>query len=190
MGWLPLLSGRRTAAGILGALSVELKTIVHPTVEIGGIKLPVGRHLSRHVRSFMFRGSYELEDQDILRTALAGDDVVMELGTGLGFVACLCAKRIGSSRVFTYEANPALEPYIRHAFRLNGVDPALEMCMLAREGGERTFYIESNFWDSGLSPVSDNGIPVRVPVRPIGAEIARIRPSLLLMDIEGGELEG
>lgn len=60
---------------------------------------------------------------------LDADDVVMDVGTGIGLVATLCAQRIGSERVYTYEANPALERPIRETFELNRVSPHLEMCM-------------------------------------------------------------
>jgi FkbM family methyltransferase len=112
----------------------------------------------------------------------------MELGTGLGVVATYAAGRIGSDRVFTYEANPALAPLTRDTFELNRVSPAFETCLLGEAPGETTFYVGEDFRVSSTIPSDiDSPIPIRIPVKSLNDELQRIRPTFLIVDIEGGE---
>ncbi len=132
-------------------------------------------------------GVYETTEARIVRYAIEPDDTVLELGTGLGFLASLCSKRIGDGRVHTYEANPALERIIRKNFRLNGIAPRLEMCVLGEEAGFITFWVMDTFWSSSTIRRHPNARPIRVPVKRFNDELGRIRPSFLIVDIEGGE---
>lgn len=125
----------------------------------------------------------------MVSSAVTPDDVVMELGTGLGLIATFCAKRIGPDRVFTYEANPQMEPLIRETFALNGVAPSLSMCLLGASAGEQPFFLHRDFWASSKIQSEGNTVQVSVPVRPLNEELARINPTFLVIDIEGGELE-
>lgn len=168
---------------------VEYLTLVRPTVEIAGVRLRVGRHLSPNMRHYLYKGQYETRELDIVRGALKPDDMVMELGTGLGVLATYCAQRIGSDRVFTYEANPALEPHIRETFALNGVSPSLSTCVLGSEVGEATFYVAKEFTESSTHRRDPGMKAVTVPMGSLNAEIHRIDPAFLIADIEGGEYD-
>lgn len=161
----------------------------HPVVEVAGVRLRVGRHVSPTVRHCLLNGDYENEELATVAAALQPDDVVLELGTGLGLIATFCAKRVGSDRVFTYEANPALEPHIRRTFALNGVSPSLSIALLGESTGNRTFYVTRNFWASSVIRPAGRAKAVTVPVKVLDDELRRIDPTFLVTDIEGGELE-
>jgi FkbM family methyltransferase len=130
---------------------------------------------------------------------LAPDDVVLEIGAGIGFISALCAKRVGSERVTAVEANPALLPRIRATWARNGVAPTLVFGVLAREGGEAELWVADEFVASaaqapraasaqaGAAARAENS--VRVPQLAVGELMARVRPSCLVIDIEGGEAE-
>jgi FkbM family methyltransferase len=155
-------------------------------VEIAGVRIDVSA-IDPSVVEFMRAGAYEAGELRALATALRPGDVVMELGTGIGLLSTYCAQRVGSGRVFTFEANPELEPLIRETFRLNAVAPTLEMCLLGERPGEAEFFVHQAFWGSTAVDRAGAARSVRVPVRPLNEAIARIRPSLLVMDIEGAE---
>ncbi len=125
----------------------------------------------------------------MIDSRLEPDDIVMELGTGLGFVSSFCAKKIGSERVFTYEANPALETVIQHTYTLNNVHPYSNILLLADQIGEQTFYVNKSFWASSTIQRSSSDRPVQVPVKSFNEEVEKINPSFLIIDIEGGEYE-
>jgi FkbM family methyltransferase len=155
-------------------------------LEVAGVKVRVGYHLAPETREALYadRGFYEERTARMIQARLSPDDVVMELGTGLGVIAAFCAKAIGSDRVFTYEVMPALESHIRANFALNGVSPTLSICLLAEEEGERTVYVPEAYWGRAGGRKA-----VTVKARPFNDEVARIDPTFLVVDIEGGEYE-
>ena len=158
-------------------------------VELGSVRLRIGSHLSPAILRAIYRGYYEAPELACLQRALTPSDVVLELGTGLGFLAAFCARRVGSDRVFTFEANPGLRPLIEETFRLNGVAPRLESVMLGPARGRHAFYVERDFWISstrrGPRPVE----VLDVPVWALNEELERRHPTVLIIDIEGGEVE-
>jgi FkbM family methyltransferase len=157
-------------------------------VELSGVKLRLTPYVDRRVLDAIVEGSYEADELEMVKQRLAPDDVVMELGTGLGLLSTFCAKRIGSARVFTFEANPALEPIIRSTFTLNGVSPTLEMRAVGPRAGTVTFHVPPDFW--GASTVKyRHARTISVPMTPFNEHTARIRPTFLIIDIEGGEYE-
>jgi len=160
------------------------------SVTIAGIRVPVPGDISAVLQDELVRyRSYETAEIDILQARLTKRDVVLEVGTGLGLVASYCARRIGSHRVFTFEANPSMAPLIRDTFALNGVWPELQLGTLGSRGEARPFYVERDFWASSTIRRSAEATAIEVPVLPVNEVLQRIRPTFLLIDIEGGECE-
>ena len=153
-----------------------------------GVMLPV-RHplVSPGIAREIYLGDYEAKEIEIISRRLATDDVVFEVGAGLGYLSAYCAKRTGSDKVFTYEANPELIPLIRETHARNAVTPTLTNALLAQGEGEREFRIEADFWAS--SAHRDGGRAITVKQVDLNSELARIRPSFMIVDIEGGEAE-
>ena len=159
-------------------------------VDNQGVLLPTeGSGISRGIRRQIFFSEYEDKEIEIVSRRLASDDVVMEVGAGIGFLSAYCAKRIGSERVFAYEANPALMELIAATYRANGVAPTVRNVLLARGEGTREFHVEPEFWASSALPGSGNARTIRVPQADLNSELQRVRPSFLIVDIEGGEIE-
>jgi len=150
-------------------------------VNIEGIKIPVTEDLSGGPLEALYGGYYEKNELRLIKSELHQNDIVMELGTGL--------KKIGSERVFTYEANPSLEPHIFHTYSLNQVAPNLKICLLGDKPGEQTFYIRRNFWASSIIQRSQNDKAIKVPVKSFNQEVQQINPTFIIIDIEGGEYE-
>ena len=137
----------------------------------------------------IYLGEYESREIDIVAQKLEASDVVLEVGAGLGFLSAFCARRIGGERVHAFEANPALLPLIRATYERNGVTPAAHNVLLARGAGECTFHVEEDFWASSTTARSPQAKAIQVPQRDLNAELQRIAPSFLIVDIEGGEGE-
>jgi FkbM family methyltransferase len=170
-------------------LRVEYQNIRRPVAELGGIKIPVSRALSDNIRAAIFDGYYESAELRTVRTKLEPDDRVMEIGAGVGFISSYCAKKVGSDRVFAYEANPQMEMLIRDVYALNGVTPLLQMCIVSDREGEQTFYIDPDFWSSSTMRHGTRSSAVAVPTKKLNDEILRVDPTFLIMDIEGGEYD-
>ena len=159
------------------------------TIDVGGVKVRLGSYCSLPLAVSMLDGQYELPERTLVSEALEDKDIVLELGTGIGVVTVLCARRLGAGRVHSFEANPNLIPVAEETFRLNGVAPALENTILGVREEEKTFYVEKNFWSSSTVKRSAKSRAVKVAVRRLDEAIERLRPTMLIVDIEGGEAE-
>jgi FkbM family methyltransferase len=154
-----------------------------------GVLLELDRRIPPEIMEYLYSGEYERSELKALRRHLRPDDVVMELGAGIGFISLACAKRIGAARVFSFEANPALEPLILRNYELNQLSPTLEIGVLGEGNGETDFYVHDHYWLSSTQPGVPNTRHIRVPARPLNDKIRQIDPTFLIMDIEGGERE-
>ena len=137
----------------------------------------------------MSRGRYERDELRLIGQLLSPDDVVLEVGAGLGVLSAYCAKRLGSSRVFAYEANPDLEASIRDTYSLNHVQPTLEMCAVGADAGKVTLYRDKDLWASSVLRPPGRVRPVEVPVKALSEVAQVVRPTLLIVDAEGAEGE-
>ena len=145
--------------------------------------------ISESLRKTLYFGRYEVDEARIIHDKLAMDDIVLELGAGIGYLSALCAKRIGNERVYAFEANPNLEKVIRKTYALNAVQPALAMAALGHRPGKTSFFLEHNFWSSSTVKRSADATAIDVEMRDLNSEISRLSPTFLICDIEGGETE-
>ena len=158
-------------------------------VEIEAIKVKIPSFASDVIRKAIYGGFYEADELKLIRSRLSQDDVVMEIGTGLGLLSIYCAKQIGNDKVFTFEANPALEPAIKDNYALNQVEPQLEICLVGDHYGLSNFYVGKNFWSSSIYNKAQGAKQITVPVISFNEKVREIDPTFLLLDIEGGEYE-
>jgi FkbM family methyltransferase len=158
-------------------------------VNIEGVKIQIPQIASDVIRNAIYEGSYEAMELNLLKSKLSRNDIVMEIGTGLGLLSAYCAKNIGSNKVFTFEANPALEQAIKNNFAINQISPTLKMCLVGNMSGFNTFYVGENFWSSSVFNKPQGAQPIIVPVVSFNEKVRDIDPTFLILDIEGGEYE-
>ena len=80
------------------------------------------------------------------------DDVVVELGAGIGFMSTLVATKRKIKAVHAFEANPQLIPYIASVHAANGVKNAhVTNAILGPEAGSVPFYIREKFIASSMT---------------------------------------
>ena len=91
---------RRTLRKASQWLAYQFRILRRPIITIEGVQIRVGRHMSRRVERALSRGDYVRQELQLIGVLLELDDVVMEVGAGLGLVSTYCAKRVGSNRVF------------------------------------------------------------------------------------------
>lgn len=163
-------------------------------ITIQGIRLFIGQVTDDRLLHSLYRGTYEFGESRCVQRKISKDDIVMEIGTGIGFISILCAKIIGDERVFTYEALPSLIPIIKINFALNKVSPSLMHAAVIDDDQEYVLFHQCEaFWESSMFPFkvasssNRNLQAIKVPARNINAEIDRIKPSFLIMDVEGYE---
>lgn len=171
-------------------LLVQYRMLIQPSlVEVEGIKLKIDDYFSQAIKQNIYFGYYENYELSIVKSQLSPYDVVMEVGAGIGFISTYCAQKIGSEKVFSYEANPDLKKHICNTYKLNNVSPTLEICLVGNHKEELTFYIEKNFWSSSITPWNKDAKPVTVTAKSFNEEVRRHNPTFLIIDIEGGEVE-
>jgi FkbM family methyltransferase len=172
-------------------ISYILRYLLHPSlVSIDGVRLRATHTVvTTPIRLSMYSQNYERAEREIVGSHLDPDDVVLEIGAGIGFISAFCAKRIGSNQVHAFEANPALEPAIRDTYSLNAVSPALTMACVAREEGNRTLYVQEHFVGSSMIEQDSSSQVVNVTQVDLGRLLKEIKPSFVIVDIEGFEAE-
>jgi FkbM family methyltransferase len=145
--------------------------------------------MSPRVERALSRGGYEREELRLIGEVLLPEDVVLEVGAGLGLVSTYCAKRVGSSRVFAYEADPELEPCIRETYELNGVEPTLEMCAVGGQAGRVILFRDKHFVSSSVVRRRVGAKPIEVPGKALSYIVEKVHPTVLIIDAEGAERE-
>lgn len=155
-------------------------------VRVGGVVLPLDLPMmTPKIRASILKGYYEKRERSIIDATIAGDDVVLDIGGGIGFIATYCAQRC--HRVHTVEANPELIPVIERTLRANGAHATVRHGILAGEPGTADFTIADQFWASSAN--GGDGRTVEVPRLDVRALEREVRPTYVVIDIEGGEVD-
>ncbi|WP_068306043.1 FkbM family methyltransferase [Pararhodobacter sp. CCB-MM2] len=163
-----------------------------PSYSLGDIQLVLpDALLTPLIQRMLEKGWYEVEEAKALRAHLRDDDRVLELGGGAGFLATLCALKVGAQNVATVEANPTMLPIIRENLERNGQGGAdvLHGAVLSSSGLATTdFYIPEAFWAATLEQSGKGAVrQVSVPVWPLSDLLQRYAPTVLIVDVEGAE---
>ncbi len=161
------------------------------TLTLHGVTIPLDGQISEVVRGHMRRSGFELHEAQAVFRLLERDDVVLELGTGCGFLAVYCAQRC--AKVVTVEAAERMRQTIAAVLEANPLGERAPVVSLfgavSRTGARRRLHPADDFWATRTSPVD--------PTRP-GPDVAGLAlsdllethaPSVLVIDIEGGETE-
>lgn len=158
-----------------------------------GMKFPLDKAvLPQRIRALLRTEVYEAKEATAIEKLIRKGDVVMELGGGIGFMSTLVATKTRAKSVHAFEANPQLIPYIQQVHALNKAQKAqVTHAVLGAENGEATFYVRPNFLASSLSPMEDDTdvTEVKVPALDVNAVIADLKPTVLICDIEGAEVD-
>ncbi len=174
-------------------LRTILDRIVKPRfIEIQGLRIstgpmdgapPVPGGVIRALR----RGDYERDERFVIEKMLRQGDVVLETGAGIGVVTGLCCQIAGSENVTVYEANPELALRLAANCEANGFSPAVHVRPVAEKAGRVDFNIGQNFLGSSLR--ERPGLTKRISLEAdgFGEIIERLRPTYLVMDVEGAE---
>ena len=151
-----------------------------------GVVVPLQARFSDVIRASLESGRYEQAECTALDRLLVDGDRVLELGSGLGLVAVRCAQRLGSDAVVTVEADPEMLPVIDATLAANQVSPTVYSGAVSADGGERWLERAPHLWSTKAHRGLGLGLP-RVQGLALSALIAAHRPSVLMVDIEGGE---
>lgn len=140
-------------------------------------------------RSCFFDNSYEIDERRMAQKFVQADDAVLELGACLGIVSCVTNRILREpTRHVAVEANPYCLPSLHKNRDLNKCEFLIENCAISNQR-DVVFYLHPKYIVGGTAQVKST-MPVRVPGRSLEELYQRYGPfSVLIMDIEGGELE-
>jgi FkbM family methyltransferase len=160
-----------------------------------GLTLYLPEHALRgNLERALTSGRYENHEADALLMHLVPGDRFLDLGAGIGFICALVAGVLGEAAVTGVEAGPETIRLARKNLAVNGFAGVrlLRGAVVGHGEGEVEFGLRPAFWASGLK--GPEGWPetaevIRVSARPIGKLLAKLRPTVICCDIEGGELD-
>ena len=145
------------------------------------------------------KGTYEHEEREFAEKMLRPSDRVLEVGTAIGAVTMVAAARTSPEQVRTFDGNPYIVKDAKRNFEFNqlsGIDATVGILKNRKhlKPSEKTvkFTVLRDFWASrvGVMKSKQNVIAVvDVPVFCLEDEIAAHRANVLIIDIEGGEVE-
>ena len=144
---------------------------------------------TRSFRSCFLTDAYEIDERRLVSRFVQPDDQVLELGGCLGIVSCIANKRLGDpTRHLVVEANPDCLPGLCRNRELNSCAFAVENCAVCDQP-DITFFPNSAFIVSGTTKEQSER-----SVRVTGKSLKQLFEtqdsfSVLIMDIEGSELE-
>jgi FkbM family methyltransferase len=148
----------------------------------------IGDGIPAEVTRLLRRGTYEFAERKLLLSILQADDRVLEVGAGIGVLGLIAARVCGARNVLSYEPNPKTMPLIKANHTLNNLYPGVREKAITAEGGSITFFrteniISSSLIECGLSEA------ITVCSDRINDAIAEFRPTVLVMDVEGAEVD-
>ncbi len=165
-----------------------------PEYRIRNITLRIPQaQLSPPLARALESGGYEAAEAGALLRHLRPGDRVLDLGAGAGYLSAIAATVVGGAQVTAVEAAPAMLPVLRRNLNLNGAGEARVIHGAAVaddvEETELPFQIARAFWASRLAGEEGEGAEaLRVPALKLGDLARELRPSVVVMDIEGGEV--
>lgn len=159
-------------------------------VELHGVSLSVPSEVvSANVLRYLVEGRYESKELNLLGKYFDKGDRIIELGAGLGFLACCIGKSFPETTYYAIEANPKLISLASQNFRLNNCNANLMHGVAGSSAGTSSFNLAKDFWASSVCDLPIECETITVPSIDTNGLIDEIDPTLMIVDIEGGELE-
>ncbi len=141
---------------------------------------------TENIRNALSQGWYEALEAQQVPYLLQPGEIVLEVGAGIGLISTLCAKDRRTKEVHAVEANPQLIPVIKHTHKINKAKVKVYNEVLADADGMTSFYLHRDFWASSLTGW-EGATRVDVAKTSFQSRIDAIKPTMLIVDIEGGE---
>lgn len=174
--------------------SIIKMEIVEPEYHnLNGINIPLlEKIISPNLKKVIVDNTYESGEHKELQRIIQNGENILEIGAGIGYISALCRKNPKANNITVFEANPKLIDFIEHVHEINKIkNVKLIHGVLLNDyyKNKIDFYVRKDFWASSLSREKfGHEKIVKVPVYKFNKVINRVKPSLIICDIEGGEL--
>jgi FkbM family methyltransferase len=182
-------------------------TLVSKAGRTGDVKfIPYGKsdifiavtepQVSALVQDRVTKGHYEVAECRMCEKILEANEVVVELGSGLGLISTTVMKTGRAKEIHCFEADQRLIHLIQATHKKNGVknsflyNAAVTGDRDALNKGEMTFHLRENFWGNSTNPNVGKTpeFAVQVKTRSLKSIMMSVKPTIIIADIEGAEL--
>lgn len=164
--------------------------------QIRGVTLVLpDRLMTEQLERAFSSGKYEGSEANAILRHLRPRDRFLDLGAGAGYLTSLAGAVIGKSRVTGVEAMPEMARVAQANLDRNGVQNGeIKWGAVVPETYPDThvaFTVRRSFWASTLTPPegAKNTTEVQVPAFRFGTLLHDVDPTVVSIDIEGGELD-
>lgn len=150
--------------------------------------------LTPKIEAALTEGRYEGQEAAALNAHLSLGDRVLELGSGLGYLAVHAALVVGPEAVTTVEANPDLIPVIKANLAANLMTGVTVLHGAALDtpppNGICRFFLTPAFWASSTEAAGNpRAREISVAAFGLGDLLTETQATVLLADVEGAETE-
>jgi FkbM family methyltransferase len=164
-------------------------------VECHGVRVPASPYLTETRIDRIAQARYEGDEIKGALLVTTEKDRVLEMGSGLGIVGAVCTLNAKPERVISFEANPDMLPHINALYEENDLTDRIEVRnQLVIANPDRpatmTFHVQNSFLGSSLIAKANRRTrEVEIPTVSFAEVVEELKPTVLLCDIEGGELD-
>jgi FkbM family methyltransferase len=151
--------------------------------------------MSEKVVAMIESGKYERKEAKAILKHVKSGSSILELGGGLGFISTFVKKRKRPSSYHVVEADPRLIGVIAETHRLNDIKGVtVQNCVATSDakliaGKSISLNLGADFWGSSIKRPAGVAGSVQVPVVSLQELIDRSKPNVLIIDIEGAEVD-
>jgi len=163
---------------------------------LNGVELHIPEEcLTAPLAEAIEQGRYEHNEAAALRRHLQPGDRVLDLGAGAGYLSSLAAGVVGGENVVAVEAGPQMIAALRGNLVRNDASEATVVhgaVVADSHGGDTVDFLSRRaFWASAVTreKAADNARIMPVPALGIGGLLAVHQPTVVILDIEGGEAD-
>jgi FkbM family methyltransferase len=166
-----------------------------PIATCYGVKIPSLPVFGKKMIESLAAGTYERNEILCAIDAIPKRSRILELGAGAGVVGAVMAFNCDPEAILSVEANANLLPHIATLHHYNGLSHIIQLehsVVLTNADAPRTvrFHVRGNFLGSGLQVAEGKKAnEVEVPVLRYKTLLEKFPHDVIMMDIEGGELD-
>jgi len=143
-------------------------------------------------RRRVYLGTYEGPERRALGDIIRKDDIVLEIGAGVGIVSASIASLLEDDANLTvYEANPNLEKSIVAVAEANGFSYRPRIACIGAQDGLVEFFVNDQSFESssGFLRNSAEQRKINVQQHALSTVLDELHPTVLVIDIEGAEAQ-
>ena len=166
-----------------------------PAANCLGVDVPMSPFLNPKRIKRINEAGYEGQEIKAALHLVKEGDIVLELGAGIGVVSGVIAHNCKPKKIVSYEANPNLIPHIKELHKINKltrVNSVRNKVLISDPNAPATmpFFVHKSYLGSTLVGEAINSAnTVDIKVDKFNTVVKELKPNVLVMDIEGGELD-